>query len=50
MDAIPGRLNQASFTINRPGLFFGACSEICGAQRGYMPISLQSVKLENYIG
>lgn len=50
VDAIPGRLNQASFTINRPGLFFGACSEICGAQRGYMPISLQSVKLENYIG
>jgi len=49
IDAIPGRLNQSSFIINRTGLFFGACSEICGAQHGYMPISLQSVKLENYI-
>lgn len=49
IDAIPGRLNQASFVINRTGLFFGACSEICGAQRAYMPISLQSVRLENYI-
>jgi cytochrome c oxidase subunit 2 len=50
IDAVPGRLNQSSFIINRTGLFFGACSEICGAQHGYMPISLQSVKLENYIG
>jgi cytochrome c oxidase subunit 2 len=49
IDAVPGRLNQASFIINRTGLFFGACSEICGAQRGYMPISLQSVNLEYYI-
>jgi len=49
IDAVPGRLNQASFIINRTGLFFGACSEICGAQHGYMPISLQSVNLENYI-
>lgn len=49
IDAIPGRLNQSSFTINRAGLFFGACSEICGSQRGYMPISLQGVKLDNYI-
>lgn len=49
VDAIPGRLNQASFVLNRTGLFFGACSEICGAQHGYMPINLQSVKLENYI-
>lgn len=49
IDAVPGRLNQASFIINRPGLFFGACSEICGAQHAYMPINLHSVKLENYI-
>ena len=49
IDAVPGRLNQASFVINRTGLFFGACSEICGAQRAYMPINLQSVKLDSYI-
>lgn len=49
IDAVPGRLNQASFVLNRTGLFFGACSEICGAQRGYMPINLQGVRLESYI-
>ncbi|OJJ41969.1 hypothetical protein ASPZODRAFT_155598 [Penicilliopsis zonata CBS 506.65] len=29
-DAYPGRLNQASVYVNRPGTFFGQCSEICG--------------------
>lgn len=49
LDAVPGRLNQASFVLNREGLFFGACSEICGSEHGFMPISLQGVSLNNYI-
>lgn len=49
VDAVPGRLNQASFVLNREGLFYGACSEICGSERGFMPINLQSVSLNNYI-
>nr|YP_009236875.1 cytochrome c oxidase subunit II [Spiniphilus spinicornis]AMJ17340.1 cytochrome c oxidase subunit II [Spiniphilus spinicornis]QVM79142.1 cytochrome c oxidase subunit II [Spiniphilus spinicornis] len=43
IDATPGRLNQAMFTINRPGLFYGQCSEICGANHSFMPIVIESV-------
>lgn len=43
VDAIPGRLNQTSFLINRPGLFYGQCSEICGANHSFMPIVIESV-------
>nr|QXG82687.1 cytochrome c oxidase subunit 2 [Chrysomelidae sp. SOIL MMG Contig15] len=43
IDATPGRLNQISFLINRPGLFFGQCSEICGANHSFMPIVLESM-------
>nr|YP_001798482.1 cytochrome c oxidase subunit II [Orchesella villosa]ABS57580.1 cytochrome c oxidase subunit II [Orchesella villosa]CAA65040.1 Cytochrome oxidase II [Orchesella villosa] len=42
-DAVPGRLNQVNFYSNRPGLFFGQCSEICGANHSFMPISIESV-------
>ena len=43
MDATPGRLNQTSFFINRSGLFYGQCSEICGANHSFMPIVLKMV-------
>ncbi|KCV67186.1 cytochrome c oxidase subunit 2 (mitochondrion) [Fonticula alba] len=49
LDAIPGRLNQTSMIINREGVFFGQCSEICGVQHGFMPIVVESVKMDNYI-
>nr|YP_011017291.1 cytochrome c oxidase subunit II [Amblyomma dissimile]WQF68954.1 cytochrome c oxidase subunit II [Amblyomma dissimile] len=49
MDAIPGRLNQTFMTANRPGLFFGQCSEICGANHSFMPISLEITKMNNFI-
>nr|APX39981.1 cytochrome c oxidase subunit 2 [Cryptocephalus cynarae] len=42
IDATPGRLNQVSFLVNRPGLFYGQCSEICGANHSFMPIVLES--------
>nr|BCT23726.1 cytochrome c oxidase subunit II [Odontotermes formosanus] len=38
-DATPGRLNQVSFSINRPGILYGQCSEICGANHSFMPIT-----------
>lgn len=44
VDAIPGRLNQLGFTANRPGVFYGQCSEICGANHSFMPISLEVVR------
>nr|YP_010981232.1 cytochrome c oxidase subunit II [Mylabris sibirica]WOE90362.1 cytochrome c oxidase subunit II [Mylabris sibirica] len=43
IDATPGRLNQASFTSNRPGLLYGQCSEICGANHSFMPIVIESI-------
>nr|WP_241490808.1 cytochrome c oxidase subunit II [Sphingomonas sanguinis] len=43
LDAVPGRLNETSFTIEKPGLYFGQCSELCGARHGFMPIAVQAV-------
>nr|QXM16872.1 cytochrome c oxidase subunit 2 [Neoneuromus maculatus] len=49
IDATPGRLNQTSFFINRPGLFYGQCSEICGANHSFMPIVIESVSSNAFI-
>nr|QTC08203.1 cytochrome c oxidase subunit II [Parachauliodes yanbaru] len=49
IDATPGRLNQASFFINRPGLFYGQCSEICGANHSFMPIVIESIPTTKFI-
>lgn len=42
MDACPGRLNQVSLFINRPGVFYGQCSEICGVNHAFMPICVET--------
>nr|YP_002302546.1 cytochrome c oxidase subunit II [Protohermes concolorus]ACA51946.1 cytochrome c oxidase subunit II [Protohermes concolorus]UFZ12945.1 cytochrome c oxidase subunit II [Protohermes concolorus] len=49
IDATPGRLNQTSFFINRPGLFYGQCSEICGANHSFMPIVIESISTNSFI-
>ncbi len=49
MDAVPGRLNQTGFFIKRPGVFYGQCSEICGANHSFMPIVIEAVSLDKYI-
>nr|QGT77207.1 cytochrome c oxidase subunit 2 [Tenuilapotamon latilum] len=48
-DAVPGRLNQISFLINRPGLFLGQCSEICGANHSFMPIVIESTSINSFL-
>ena len=48
LDAVPGRLNETSFIIEKPGLYFGQCSELCGSRHGYMPIAVEAVPLEVY--
>nr|AQP27539.1 cytochrome c oxidase subunit 2 [Aparatermes nr. cingulatus G13-81] len=48
-DATPGRLNQVSFSINRPGILYGQCSEICGANHSFMPITIESVSTNQFI-
>nr|AZZ89064.1 cytochrome c oxidase subunit 2 [Plectoderini sp. SX-2018] len=49
LDAIPGRLNQLSFSINKPGMFFGQCSEICGTNHSFMPIVIESISMLMFI-
>nr|AIT58349.1 cytochrome c oxidase subunit 2 [Coptotermes acinaciformis acinaciformis]AIT58405.1 cytochrome c oxidase subunit 2 [Coptotermes acinaciformis acinaciformis]AIT58407.1 cytochrome c oxidase subunit 2 [Coptotermes acinaciformis acinaciformis]AIT58521.1 cytochrome c oxidase subunit 2 [Coptotermes acinaciformis acinaciformis]AIT58527.1 cytochrome c oxidase subunit 2 [Coptotermes acinaciformis acinaciformis] len=48
-DATPGRLNQTSFSISRPGILYGQCSEICGANHSFMPITIESVPAKHFI-
>nr|YP_002889398.1 cytochrome c oxidase subunit II [Orussus occidentalis]ACJ69696.1 cytochrome c oxidase subunit II [Orussus occidentalis] len=49
VDATPGRINEASLMILRPGLYFGQCSEICGANHSFMPIVVEAVKYCKFI-
>nr|AAB71497.1 cytochrome oxidase subunit II [Pissodes strobi] len=49
IDGTPGRLNQTSLTINRTGMFFGQCSEICGANHSFMPIVLESISTHYFL-
>lgn len=39
-DAVPGRLNHANLFVERKGVFYGQCSEICGVNHGFMPIKV----------
>lgn len=47
-DAIPGRLNQLRLIASRPGVYYGQCSEICGANHSFMPIVVEAVKIEDF--
>lgn len=49
MDACPGRLNQVALRINRPGTFYGQCSELCGINHSFMPIVVDVVTPEQYV-
>nr|ATZ70894.1 cytochrome c oxidase subunit 2 [Conus freitasi]ATZ70946.1 cytochrome c oxidase subunit 2 [Conus denizi] len=49
VDAIPGRLNQLGFFIKYPGVFYGQCSEICGANHSFMPIVVEAIPLANFM-
>jgi len=48
MDAVPGRLNETWFKVDRPGLYYGQCFELCGARHGYMPIAVEVVAPAQY--
>lgn len=49
-DAIPGRLNQVSLLLDREGIYYGQCSELCGVQHMGMPIAIEGVSEDKYIG
>lgn len=45
VDAVPGRLNQVGLNVNRAGIYYGQCSEICGINHRFIPIVLETVRL-----
>ena len=48
MDGVPGRVNQTGFFIQRSGIYYGQCSELCGIRHGFMPIVVEAVDIETY--
>jgi cytochrome c oxidase subunit 2 len=48
MDAVPGRINHTWFKPTQTGVFYGQCSELCGARHAYMPIELHVVSEADY--
>nr|YP_010478244.1 cytochrome c oxidase subunit II [Nesophrosyne montium]UVI59688.1 cytochrome c oxidase subunit II [Nesophrosyne montium] len=49
IDGTPGRINQGSIMITRPGVYYGQCSEICGANHSFMPIMIESVNVKSFM-
>jgi len=49
VDACPGRLSQASLFLKRDGVFYGQCSEICGVNHGFMPITVAGVSPNDFM-
>lgn len=50
IDAIPGRLNQSFLGRGVRGIFYGQCSEICGANHSFMPIRVEVVGVSQFLG
>jgi cytochrome c oxidase subunit II len=48
VDAVPGRLNQLWISVERPGVYYGQCSELCGINHGFMPITVEAKTREDF--
>ena len=48
IDSVPGRLNETWLKIERPGTYYGQCSELCGVNHGFMPIEIEAVTMARY--
>ena len=48
LDAVPGRINEKVLFIKEPGVYYGQCSELCGARHGYMPIAVEALPRAEY--
>lgn len=48
IDAVPGHLNETWFEIDRPGVYYGQCYELCGARHAYMPIAVEAMEPANF--
>nr|ATD51672.1 cytochrome c oxidase subunit II [Taharana fasciana] len=49
IDASPGRINQANMYISKPGVYYGQCSEICGANHSFMPIMAEVINIDSFM-
>ena len=47
-DAVPGRLQETWLEANQEGVYYGQCSELCGVDHGFMPITIQAVSKEAF--
>ena len=43
MDAVPGRINETWFRVDRPGVYYGQCFQLCGTKHAFMPIAVEVV-------
>lgn len=48
IDAIPGRLNETWFRVEKPGTYYGQCSELCGQSHAFMPVEVKAVSKEEF--
>jgi cytochrome c oxidase subunit 2 len=48
IDAVPGKLTERSIKVNEPGVYYGQCSELCGARHGYMPIVIEALPRDQF--
>jgi cytochrome c oxidase subunit II len=48
IDGVPGRINEKVLTITKPGVYYGQCSELCGARHGYMPIAVEALPRDKF--
>lgn len=48
LDAVPGRINEKVLVVEKPGVYYGQCSELCGAKHGYMPIAVEALPRDKY--
>lgn len=48
IDAVPGRTNETWVKVEKPGIYYGQCSELCGINHGFMPIAVEVVSPEDF--
>lgn len=49
IDSIPNQLNNRFINLNKPGLIYGQCSEICGINHSFIPIKIESINFKNFL-
>lgn len=48
IDSVPGRLNSINIFLNWPGVYYGQCSEICGANHSFIPIVIEAINVQDF--